>query len=102
MDARMTPRMRDAPEPERSFEHRLRDLLAKCTFWWFASMPFLSTLGGEDAMRNSILLATVCGVYFWRAKTEEKHLMADPDYRAYAAWIAEHGLLAQARRALGI
>ena len=40
-------------------------------------------------------------IYYLRAKTEERHLMRDPDYRAYAAWIAEHGLFARVRRVFG-
>ena len=36
----------------------------------------------------------VNGIYFWRAKTEEAHLLAeDPKYRAYHAYMAQHGLL---------
>jgi hypothetical protein len=27
-----------------------------------------------------------------RAKTEERHLMRDPVYVAYCAWIGQHGL----------
>lgn len=37
-------------------------------------------------------------VYRLRATTEEQHLSEDPDYRAYADWIARHGLLARLRR----
>ena len=55
-------------------------------------MPFLVTSGSwADAMRNTVLLAAVSGVYYWRARTEERHLMADPDYAAYAAWMDRHG-----------
>ena len=39
----------------------------------------------------TVLMAGVSGVYYWRARTEEKHLSADPDYRAYAAWMALYG-----------
>ena len=69
--------------------------LAKNLFWWLLVMPFLSTGGAEEAIRNSVLLLLVNVVYFIRAKTEEKHLMEDPTYRAYAEWIAEHGLIAR-------
>jgi steroid 5-alpha reductase family enzyme len=66
--------------------------LAKNAFWWLSSLPFLATSGSlADAARNTALLAAVTGVYYWRAKTEEKHLGADPDYVAYAEWMAEHG-----------
>ena len=37
--------------------------------------------------------AAVNAIYFWRARTEEEHLWAeDPKYRAYHAWMSEHGL----------
>ena len=68
--------------------------VAKNSFWWCACLPFLVESGSfTDMVRNTALLAAVSGVYFWRAKTEEKHLMADPDYRAYAAWANENAVL---------
>lgn len=66
--------------------------LSKNAFWWFSTMPFLVTSGSwQDGLRNTVLLAAVSGVYYWRARTEERHLMADPDYAAYAAWMERHG-----------
>lgn len=66
--------------------------LSKNLFWWVAGLPFLVTTGNAvDSIRNTVLLATVSGVYYWRAKTEEWHLSADPAYGAYAAWMAQHG-----------
>ncbi len=66
--------------------------LSKNAFWWFSTMPFLVTSGSwQDGLRNTIILAAVSGVYYWRARTEERHLMADPDYAAYAAWMDRHG-----------
>ena len=55
---------------------------------WLATLPFLVTTGSlTDMVRNTALLALVSAVYYWRAKTEEKHLLADPDYGEYAAWM---------------
>jgi protein-S-isoprenylcysteine O-methyltransferase Ste14 len=66
--------------------------LSKNLFWWFAVLPFLATTGSlVDAVRNTVILALVSGVYYWRAKTEEKHLSADPAYREYAAWMDRRG-----------
>ena len=66
--------------------------LAKNLFWWCASLPFLATTGNPvDMIRNTIVLGMVSGVYYWRARTEEKHLSADPAYRDYAAWMARNG-----------
>lgn len=78
--------------------------LAKNAFWWLSTLPFLVTDGNPaTALRNTMLLGVVSAVYYWRARTEERHLSADPDYRAYAAWMDRHGpvprLLAMIRRA---
>lgn len=68
--------------------------VAKNISWWILSMPFLVTAGGPlEALRNCALLLMVNGVYYWRAKTEEKHLLADPAYRAYWDWAQAHALL---------
>ena len=62
--------------------------MSKNTFWWLAVLPFLVTTGNMvDAVRNTVMLALVSLIYYWRAKTEEKHLMADPAYAEYAAWM---------------
>jgi protein-S-isoprenylcysteine O-methyltransferase Ste14 len=37
-------------------------------------------------------------LYRWRAVTEEQHLSADPDYRAYCDWISRYGLVGRFRR----
>ena len=51
-------------------------------------MPFLVTSGSTgDMVRNTAILAAVSGVYYWRARTEEKHLLSDPEYKVYAEWM---------------
>lgn len=68
--------------------------VSKNLFWWLATLPFLVSNGSlTDMVRNTALLALVSGVYYWRAVTEERHLMADPDYVAYAAWMERNGPL---------
>lgn len=62
--------------------------LSKNLFWWLSTIPFFVTTGSlYDAIRACVLLACVNGVYYIRAKTEERHLGADPDYRAYSEWM---------------
>jgi protein-S-isoprenylcysteine O-methyltransferase Ste14 len=62
--------------------------LSKNTYWWLSTLPFFATSGSlVDAIRNSLLLGLVSAIYYWRAKTEEKHLLADPEYKAYALWM---------------
>ncbi len=73
--------------------------LAKTLFWWLSVLPFLTVSGDPlTAARNTALLAATSAVYFWRARTEEAHLARDPAYRAYAAWMDRHGLIARLTR----
>ena len=69
--------------------------LSKNLFWWASALPFLVTSGSVlDGLRNSVFLLIVNGIYYWRARTEEAHLLAeDPKYVEYHAWMAEHGLV---------
>ena len=78
--------------------------LSKNAFWWCASMPFFVTNGsGVDAVRNTFFLGCVSAIYFWRAKTEERHLLAeDPKYRAYSDWMEAHGLVTSRLYRLGL
>ncbi len=62
--------------------------LSKNIFWWISTVPILTTTGSlADAGRNTVLMAVIAGVYYWRAKTEERHLAADPAYRDYSDWM---------------
>ncbi len=66
--------------------------LSKNAFWWLAGLPFLAVGDNVvDMIRNTAILALVSAVYYWRAKTEEKHLGEDPAYLAYAEWMDRHG-----------
>ena len=69
--------------------------LSKNLFWWCGTLPFLAVGGSVvDTIRNTAILALVSAVYYWRAKTEERHLGAeDPKYRDYSAWMTENALI---------
>jgi len=69
--------------------------LSKNLFWWASAMPFFVTTGSAvEAVRNTLFLAAVSGIYYWRARTEEAHLLAeDAKYREYHAWMARHGAI---------
>lgn len=69
--------------------------LSKNLFWWCAAMPFVVDSGSlTDSIRNSFFLGCVSAIYFWRAKTEEKHLLGeDPKYREYYEWMNRNGLI---------
>ena len=71
--------------------------LSKNLFWWLSTFPMFATTGSwSDALRNTAILGCVSGVYYWRAKTEERHLRADPAYQEYDRWIRRHGLVPRA------
>lgn len=76
--------------------------LSKNAYWWLATLPFLTTSGSMvDAIRNTVILGLVSAVYYWRARTEEQHLLAeDAKYREYHAWMAQHGAIASVLRKL--
>jgi protein-S-isoprenylcysteine O-methyltransferase Ste14 len=76
--------------------------LSKNSYWWLATMPFLVTTGSTtDMIRNTAILALVSGIYYWRAKTEEKHLLSDPAYAEYAAWMDRNAIVPRFFAALG-
>src|SRR3546814_16095195 len=68
--------------------------VSKNLFWWLSTLPFLVSNGSfTDMVRNSAIMATVSGVYYLRARPEERHLMTDPVYREYPAWMDRNGPL---------
>lgn len=69
--------------------------LSKNLFWWCSVLPFLVTSGSAtDAIRNTFFLLVVNAIYYWRARTEEAHLLAeDPKYREYYDWMEANGLV---------
>jgi protein-S-isoprenylcysteine O-methyltransferase Ste14 len=75
--------------------------LAKNLFWWLSTIPVLTLGSLSDAVRATLLLAVVSGVYYWRARTEERHLLLDPAYQAYSAWMSRHGPVPRLFRWLG-
>lgn len=77
--------------------------LAKNLFWWCSTLPFLVTTHNPvDMVRDTTIMAMVSAVYYWRARTEEKHLLGeDAKYRAYHAWMAENAPITRAFTRLG-
>ena len=77
--------------------------LAKNAYWWCSTLPFLVTSHSlTDAVRNTCFLALTSAVYYWRARTEEQHLLAeDAHYRAYHAWMARNAPITRTLRRLG-
>lgn len=77
--------------------------LSKNLFWWCAAMPFMVQGGGMmEGVRNAFFLGCVSAIYYWRARTEERHLLAeDPKYREYHAWMARHASITRRLQRLG-
>ena len=69
--------------------------ISKNISWWLISVPFISELGTQYAIVHCSALLFVNGIYWTRAKTEERHLNSDPTYQAYSQWIAKHGIFAR-------
>lgn len=69
--------------------------LSKNLFWWLSTLPFFVTNHSfVDMVRNTTALALVSAVYYWRARTEEMHLLGeDVKYREYHEWMARHALV---------
>lgn len=73
--------------------------LAKNLTWWLISVPFITTAAPSEALRMCMLLLLVNGIYVLRARTEERHLEADPVYRSYVRWMAQYSIIARLKRA---
>jgi hypothetical protein len=69
--------------------------LAKNLSWWMISVPFIAGAGWRVAAQSCLMLGAVNLIYYLRARTEERHLAADPVYRDYQGYIARHGLFAR-------
>ena len=69
--------------------------LSKNLFWWCSTLPFLVTSQSlTDLVRNTFFLGCVSAIYYWRARTEEAHLLReDPKYREYHAWMEQNGII---------
>lgn len=59
---------------------------------FFYMVPILSLYGVVGGVYSMILFMGICFVYYFRAKTEENHLSAYPEYVEYANWINENGI----------
>ena len=71
----------------------------KCVSWWLIYVPFL-VHSGADAVKCTLLLVCVDVIYYWRAKTEERHLSHYPEYVAYALEMNERSIFRWAARLL--
>ena len=59
--------------------------------WWLISVPFMAA-GWQTAVKLSLLLLGNNIIYYFRAKTEERHLSHYPEYVAYATEMNEKSI----------
>lgn len=76
--------------------------VAKNISWWLIAVPFLAEGGWLDGLLRCLMLLGVNAIYWLRARTEERHLSADPVYVQYALWMEDHGLLRAIPRLPGL
>lgn len=75
--------------------------VSKNISWWLIAVPFISQSNDMyEIVRSCFMLLCLNGIYYIRAKTEERHLMSDPSYREYSSWIEKEGVIAKLRGVL--
>jgi hypothetical protein len=70
--------------------------VSKNLSWWLISIPFIWHDGSTwySVIHDSALLLALNGIYFLRARTEERHLSSDPTYVTYALAMNERSIFA--------
>ena len=66
--------------------------VSKNISWWLIAVPFIAEGSVGEAVRECVLLLGVNGIYYLRARTEERHLSWDPVYRQYALLMNEQSI----------
>lgn len=76
--------------------------VSKNISWWLISIPFVAQPGGgwASVAQSCLLLLGLNGVYYLRARTEERHLSSDPTYVQYALAMNHHSIFAGLGRRL--
>ncbi len=74
--------------------------ISKNVSWWLFTIPWINPSSPALALKQCLLLLGVNGIYYLRAKTEERHLRNDPVYAAYCEYIDKHGFFAHIRELL--
>lgn len=73
--------------------------VAKTSFWWLALIPFAYLTPDKLwVLKTGFFIIGITLIYYWRAKTEERHLSRDPVYVQYALWMNEQSLFAPLAR----
>lgn len=73
--------------------------LSKNIYWWLYTVPFYGVYF-FDFFINICVLIIISLIYYFRAKTEEMHLMRFKEYREYSSWVDENGCLPKLKKML--
>lgn len=69
--------------------------VSKISHFFFENSPYYFTGSWIDVARRLLILLSLTGVYYVRARTEEQHLSSrDPDYVRYALYMNERSIFA--------
>jgi hypothetical protein len=68
--------------------------VSKIAHFTLEASPFYFTGSWLDLVRRCLILCSLAGVYWVRARTEERHLSRDPDYVRYAQYMNQHSIFA--------
>lgn len=76
--------------------------VSKNISWWLIAVPFVwhDKATFVSIVRDCCALLALNGIYYMRARTEERHLSSDPTYVAYALAMNERSVFAPLARAL--
>jgi protein-S-isoprenylcysteine O-methyltransferase Ste14 len=76
--------------------------VSKNLSWWLIAVPFVlhDKATAFSVIRDCAALLALNGIYFLRARTEERHLSSDPTYVAYALAMNERSIFAPLARAI--
>jgi len=66
--------------------------VAKNMVWWMMAVPFIPNEGMISALRYCTMVVVLNGIYFLRARTEERHLSRDAVYVEYALAMNEKSI----------
>jgi protein-S-isoprenylcysteine O-methyltransferase Ste14 len=76
--------------------------VSKNISWWLISVPFVTNSPDQSVLRNCLALLCLNAIYVLRAKTEERHLMRDPAYVEYSAWMKTNSAYAKFMQTIGL
>jgi protein-S-isoprenylcysteine O-methyltransferase Ste14 len=69
---------------------------------WIVTFLLFPTAGLPVSLHTMTIPVVFTVIYWLRAITEEQHLSENNQYREYATWIAEQGLLARLKKSLSV